>query len=74
MALVSVCVLVSAFHRMGPTIAVYPIAAARPAIVPEDHASWKLNDRILGLGAMSKFDRNGRALNECFGDAPDLTP
>ena len=31
-------------------------------------------DRILGLGAMSKFDRNGRVLNECFGDKPDLTP
>jgi hypothetical protein len=31
-------------------------------------------DRILGLGAMSKFDRNGRVLNECFGGTPDLTP
>ena len=31
-------------------------------------------DRILGLGAMSKFDRNGRVLNECFGNTPDLTP
>jgi len=31
-------------------------------------------DRVLGLGAMSKFDRNGRVLNECFGGTPDLTP
>jgi hypothetical protein len=23
---------------------------------------------------MSKFDRNGRVLTECFGPAPDLTP
>ena len=31
-------------------------------------------DHILGLGAMSKFDRNGRVLTECFGKTPDLTP
>ena len=31
-------------------------------------------DRLLGHGAMSKFDRNGRVPNECFGGTPDLTP
>ena len=56
----SLMLAISAYNRAG----VYHRAANTTDVLATI-------DRIVGLGAMSKFDRFGRTITECFGAKPD---